>query len=181
MREKNTDLQDSACTAVSELIECAGDNISSGISIILETHKEVCPHYYGNSLLALLDMLGLLVKTCDTCMQDNEAIEMLITPLTNKWNEINDNDKIIGPLFKCFEYITDVIGNKIDPYANTIVERCLRIIASIVESIIHEDNKNEYDIEFAIKAFELLTAIIKKWSDNHKIVDSDYFKIILKI
>lgn len=166
MKESDHELQDASCTAITEMVDCAGESIGCCLETILETHKEVCPVYQGNCLLALLDMIGLLVKACSSAMQDDLAIEMVIIPLTNKWNEIPDNDKIIGPLFKCFEYITEVIGSKIDPYANIIVERCLRIIVKVIECIVHDDGKHEYDIEFAIKSFELLTAIFKKWSDG---------------
>ena len=35
-----------------------------------------------------------------------------------------------------------------------------------MEALSNEDNKFESDVEFAIRAFELLTAIFRSWSDG---------------
>lgn len=65
-----------------------------------------------------------------------------------------------------------------------------------MEALSNEDNKFESDVEFAIRAFELLTAIFRSWSDGKsceigkeviylsivaQISNTDYFTIIIKV
>ena len=123
MLDSDTELQEASCTAVAEMLECSDEKSGVNIEPILQTYGQVCPVYQGNCLLALLDMLGCLVKGYKDQVNHEGVVEMVITPLTTKWNEIADNDRIICPLFQCFQYVAEVIGNNITPYAPTIIDR----------------------------------------------------------
>ena len=200
MKTTDHELQEASWTSITDLIEASSDwregffgdtdpqadtNESSILPFdlqidICKTFQEVWKYYNGNSLIYLLDMMGFYSKIFTKVMKMKDAVEMIMSPLTEKWNQLSDEDKMICPLFDCFKSLAQAIGTGIDPYACIIVERWWRVIAIVVNSIEDQNSKFNIDMEFSVKSFDLLSAVIKNTSDWSLILKQDYYEVLYK-
>jgi transportin-1 len=164
--EGDAELQESVCSSLAEMVDCAQDKAKSFSEPIVMMFLEVCGSCRGKCLLALLDMISLLVCVCSDQFQNEEAIGMIMNPLIGKWNEIPENDKILAPLLRSLLEITKAVKIWMEPYIHIIIQRCLKIILGVYDCLINDENKQEYDVEFAVQSLLLLTETFKSWSDG---------------
>ena len=119
MNTSDPELQEASWTSITDLIEAASDNGQSLLEettpqtdsnqsaslpmelqlYIWETFWEVCKYYNGNSLVFLLDMIGFFSKIFVNTIKQENVIEMIMTSLTAKWNELSDEDKMIQKIY----------------------------------------------------------------------------------
>lgn len=55
--------------------------------------------------------------------------------LSVKWNTLQDSDRLILPLFECFEQVVTAIGPMFEPYADGVYDRCLKILLNVFVEI----------------------------------------------
>ncbi|CAI2383216.1 unnamed protein product [Moneuplotes crassus] len=181
MKDSDPELCESACCSLSDILEYAGEKLAPSIGIIAMTYSQICSTYSGRCLMALLDVVGLFVEIFAEQLRDPQAMELIITPLITKLNELSENDKILIPVLKCVKEVVKVFGNMLDTAFVDIIQKCLKIISQVTNCLTIEGNTQEYDVNFAIEAFPLLTEVFKNWENISSIAESDYFSILTKI
>ena len=62
--------------------------------------------------------------------------------------------------------VVGVLRDKADECIPTMIERALRVIGAVSKGIGSEDGKQDYEVEFANRAFLLLTELLKHWSNG---------------
>ena len=95
-------------------------------------------------------------------LRSREIVDVLIPLLSKKWQQLNDQDKRLLPLFECFEQVIHAVGHEfIEEHVGQIYERCLRILKSILESV-RIDPKDAWSQAeaFFLRAMELVSVIL---------------------
>ncbi len=80
--------------------------------------------------------------------------------LNKKWENLNDNNRSLLTLFECFESVIFAIKSAIEPYAQIIFERCLRILRKVLLSINTNYENLSQEIDFYIRSMDLISSII---------------------
>lgn len=124
------------------------------------TYNEICSSYSGKCLHALLDVVGLFVEIFSADLQEEKIIEVVSTPLVQKYVEISENDKMIIPIVKCIKEVMKVFGPAMANFFPLIFEKSLKIVADVLDCLEHQGVTQEY---YAIEALHLLTDVFKNW------------------
>jgi len=166
MKNKNEEVQEASWSAAIELVACLDYEKSEWIQPVIQAYQNVIGYYKGNSLVTLLEMISLLAKTFKDDMYNDNAVEAVVTPLVSRWNEIVDNDKVNNLILRALIDIIGSVRDKINWQLSYIFGRCLRIVNSVHDSVTNEDNTQDFDVEFAVNSFALLTQLLKYWNEG---------------
>ena len=115
--------------------------------------------------MTLLDLLSLFIDVWKDEVWNVEGANLLVIPFINKLEQTQDNDKMLIPLLKCLKEIVRIYGNILDSSIPSIIERWLRIIGWVYESLTNP-NAQEIDVEYAILSLNALTEIFKVWDKS---------------
>ena len=78
---------------------------------ILTNFAGVLDSYQGAALIALIDCVATLAEVLGERLRSQEIVDLLIPLLSRKWQQLEDNDKRLLPLFECFENVIHAIGD----------------------------------------------------------------------
>ena len=129
---------------------------------ILNNFAGVIHRYHGASLIALFDCVATLAEVLGERLRQIEIVDLLIPLLSRKWQELDDTDKRLLPLFECFENVINAIGDVyIQPHVVQIYERCVRILKNILETVRSDPKEGWVQTEaFFLRSSELISVIL---------------------
>ena len=109
--DPNKKVQEAACSAFCTLEEEARDELVPYLGPILQNLMFAFGKYQAKNLLILYDAIGTLADAVTAHLNHPELITILMPPLINKWNQLDDKNREILPLFECLASVAQALGN----------------------------------------------------------------------
>ncbi|GJR11617.1 ribonuclease H-like domain, reverse transcriptase, RNA-dependent DNA polymerase [Tanacetum coccineum] len=100
---------EAACSAFATLKEEAADELAPHLEIILQHLMCVFGKYQRRNLRIVYDMIGTLADVVGGELNQPKYIEILMSPLIAKWQQLSNSKKDIFPLLECFTSITHAL------------------------------------------------------------------------
>ncbi|KAG0142088.1 hypothetical protein CROQUDRAFT_50822 [Cronartium quercuum f. sp. fusiforme G11] len=161
--DRNKRVQEAGCSAFATLEEEAGDELEPYLVPILTSLVMAFRKYQQKNLLILYDALGTLADAVGTALASPALLQILMPPLIERWQRLGDDDQDLIPLLECLSSVVIAIGPAFLPYAPPIFERCVRLVATNLESFsLYSKNPHEYELPdktFLIVALDLLSGL----------------------
>jgi hypothetical protein len=119
--------------------------------------------YQKKNLFILYDAIRTLADAVKTELNNPDYIKMLMPPLINKWNKLQDSDKNIFPLLECLTGVAGALKTGFIHFAKPVFQRCLRLIENTY--ILQEEalmrNAEQPDKDFIVCSLDLISGIIE--------------------
>ena len=170
--DSNKKVQEAACSAFATFEEEAGARLSSHLPRILQFLMHAFSKYQQKNMLILYDAIGTLAESVGDMLNQPQCVSLLMPPLMQRWQQLNDDDRAIFPLFECLGSVATSLGEGFLPYAQHVYQRCLHIIQRTLEEQKMAEQRNqqeqakgaaadyEYvDLEFIVCALDLLSGV----------------------
>lgn len=93
-------MQEAGCSAFATLEEIAAEDLKPYLPIILPTLVSAFHRYQQKNLLILYDAIGTLADAVGLALNSPEYIGVLMPPLIEKWQQVEDLDQDIIPLLE---------------------------------------------------------------------------------
>ncbi|KAJ6224106.1 hypothetical protein RDWZM_002651 [Blomia tropicalis] len=158
--DTNKRVQEAACSAFATLEEEAGTDLVPYLEFILKTLVHAFGKYQHKNLLILYDAIGTLADSVGHNLNKPEYIELLMPPLIQKWNSLNDYDKDLFPLLECFSSVATALQTGFLPYCKPVFNRCLSLVEQTLKFQV--ENNEQYDQsnkDFLIVALDVLSGL----------------------
>ncbi|UYV65620.1 TNPO1 [Cordylochernes scorpioides] len=126
--DANKRVQEAACSAFATLEEEACTELVPYLSFILETLVFAFSKYQHKNLLILYDAIGTLADSVGHHLNKPEYITLLMPPLIQKWNVLNDDDKDLFPLLECLSSVATALQSGFLPYCEPVFRRCVSLV-----------------------------------------------------
>lgn len=98
--DNNKRVQEAGCSAFATLEEEACDQLVPYLRPILTTLVTAFSKYQHKNLLILYDAIGTLADSVGSALNTPEYVNLLMTPLTERWNRLKNEDRDIFPLLE---------------------------------------------------------------------------------
>lgn len=162
--DTNKRVQEAACSAFATLEEEACTELVPYLGFILKTLVFAFSKYQHKNLLILYDAVGTLADSVGSNLNQPEYINILMPPLIEKWNQLQDDDKDLFPLLECLSSIATALQAGFLPYCEPVFRRCISLIQQTItqQEIANNANPGQYeqpDKERMIVALDLLSGL----------------------
>lgn len=162
--DANKRVQEAACSAFATLEEEACNALVPYLGYILKTLVFAFSKYQHKNLLILYDAVGTLADSVGHHLNKPEYINILMPPLIEKWNLLQDDDKDLFPLLECLSSIATALQSGFLPYSEPVYRRCISLIQQTInqQELANTSNAGQYeqpDKERMIVALDLLSGL----------------------
>lgn len=162
--DANKRVQEAACSAFATLEEEACTELVPYLEYILKTLVFAFSKYQHKNLLILYDAVGTLADSVGHHLNKPEYINILMPPLIEKWNQLQDDDKDLFPLLECLSSIATALQSGFLPYCEPVYRRCISLIQQTInqQELANNSNPGQYeqpDKERMIVALDLLSGL----------------------
>lgn len=133
--DKKKVVQESACSSLSDFIESSDPQLlSQFIEPLLHHFQAYFSNYRRKNLIVLYDTIQTFVEKVGEQLRYNpNFIDLLLPPLIQKWQLLDDNDKDLWPLLECMSSVAAAIGEAFANCAEPVYERAVRILNNCIE------------------------------------------------
>lgn len=168
--DNNKRVQESACSAFATMAEAAGMELVPYLDSILTVLVQAFAKYQHKNLLNLYDAIGTMASAIKHHLNQPKYIDVLMPPIIQKWNTLNDDDQDLFPLLECLSSIAVAMGPGFLPYCEGVFKRCL----SLVEQVLQQDmafrldpaNTEMPNKDFMIAALDLISGLAEGLKEN---------------
>ena len=158
--DNNKRVQEAGCSAFATLEEEAGPIIAPFLGPILRTLVMAFDKYHQRNMLILYDAVGTLADSVGSALNDPVYIEVLMVPLIQRWQSLDDLDPDLIPLLECLASVTIAMGPGFAPHAAPVFQRCVTIVHdNLAASELTGEDDDIPDRTFLIVAFDLLSGL----------------------
>lgn len=162
--DANKRVQEAACSAFATLEEEACTELVPYLEYILKTLVFAFSKYQHKNLLIFYDAVGTLADSVGHHLNKPEYINILMPPLIEKWNQLQDDDKDLFPLLECLSSIATALQSGFLPYCEPVYRRCISLIQQTInqQELANNSNPGQYeqpDKERMIVALDLLSGL----------------------
>eukprot|EP00347_Sterkiella_histriomuscorum_P007650 403348104 len=157
MIDNDQNVQEAACAALAVITESAPDKLLPHIQKPLDAFKMVIDIYKGNALVLLLDAIGQMAQSLGENIRNESIISQLMPILNKKYMDIDDESKIIFPLFECFESVVSALGPLSEPFSKPIFERCVNIIQKFMNKVKEDPDSLFTESEYFVGSIDLIS------------------------
>ncbi|CAH0394310.1 unnamed protein product [Bemisia tabaci] len=161
--DPNKRVQEAACSAFATLEEEACTDLVPYLGYILETLVFAFSKYQHKNLLILYDAIGTLADSVGHHLNKPDYINLLMPPLIEKWNVLQDEDKDLFPLLECLSSVATALQVGFLPYCEPVYKRCVSLIEQTLnQHIANSQNPEQFeapDKDFMIVALDLLSGL----------------------
>ncbi|KAI5963283.1 kap104 [Candida pseudojiufengensis] len=160
-------VQEAACSALSSFIEESDLNlIEKNLNNLLNLFTECFKIYQKKNLIILYDCIQTFVEKMgyENLSADPNYVQILLPPLLNKWNSLNDEDNALWPLLECMASIAATLKDLFAPYAIPIYERSLTILSNCIimdQNCSIDPNINSPEKDFIVTSIDLIDGLIQ--------------------
>ena len=142
MLDPRPKVQAACCSALCTLVEVAGPDPVLPYLPQIFTHVQGAFALYGvKSSLILIDTIGTLADTVGDALCDPALVPLFLPVLMAKFGELEDVDMRLFPVMECLMSVVAVLGLEMQPYAQNLYYRCLRIIGNTMTANAQADVK----------------------------------------
>lgn len=161
--DKKKSVQEAAISSVAVFIEnCDAELVETLLyNELLERFNQCFQLYQKKNLIILYDAVGRLAEKCDF---DEDAMNLILPHLINKWGSISDGDKELWPLLECLSYVAASLGEKFAPMAPEVYQRAWRILLRCVELEALSQNDPSVEVpekDFTVTALDLIDGLVQ--------------------
>lgn len=164
MLDQNPRVQSASCSALSSLIEVAGEEITQHGTHILQCCNLAFTSYGVKNTLVLFDTIGILADNASILFNDNSLVSLYMPHIMRNLSISEDHDMRITPLLECLTSLTPAMKSNIFPYAQNIYIRCLTIINKTLNLDVDEDDDIPKDI--TICCLDVISGMCEGMDDN---------------
>ncbi|EDV23327.1 uncharacterized protein TRIADDRAFT_50449 [Trichoplax adhaerens] len=167
--DSNKRVQEAACSAFATLEEEACSALVPYLEHIIQTLVFAFSKYQRKNLLILYDAFGTLADSVGHHLNKPELIIMLMPPLIQKWNALQDQDRDLFPLLECLSSIAIALQSGFLPYAEPVFQRCVSLVEQTLSQStvqIPIDQYDQPDKDFMIVALDLLSGLTEGIDKN---------------
>ncbi|CAI2335473.1 unnamed protein product [Caenorhabditis sp. 36 PRJEB53466] len=166
----NKKVQEAACSAFATLEEEAGEQLVPYLGEILEQLVKAFECYQAKNLLILYDAIGTLANSVGDALSHPHYVQMLMPPLMQKWERLNDEDKELFPLLECISAIVSAMGQSFLPYIQPVFMRCCLLIEKCVQQnqqhVLTPEHVELAETDFIIVALDLLSGLAESLPEH---------------
>lgn len=165
VRDRLKAVQEAACLALSAFIEEAeGDQVGRYCDDIMSQFLWCLASYPRRNMVVLYDCIQTFVEKMGERLQSAECVNMLLPPLLQKWQALDDNDTALWPLLECMASVAATLGPVFAPYAPPVYERAVRILHQAIEQdqMCHTDpHIDPPEKDFVVTALDLVDGLVQ--------------------
>ena len=169
--DSNKRVQEAACSAFATFEEEAGYELVPYLPEILTTLVEAMKIYQRKNLLIAYDAIGTLADSVGGNLAQPPYVDMLMQPLMDKWNRLEDDNKELFPLLECISSVATALHTSFLPYCEPVFQRCIHLISKSLQQqhqMAGQAGTTEHDQpdkDFLIVALDLLSEIAEALGD----------------
>lgn len=168
--DPNKRVQEAACSAFATLEEESTSELLPYLNNILETLVIAFTRYQHKNLLILYDAIGTLADSIGDQLNQPNYINLLMPPLINKWNLLQDDDRDLLPLLECLSSVASALQGGFLPYCAPVYTRCVCLIEQTLnQSIANNQHPEQFDApdkDCMVASLDLLSALTESL-DSH--------------
>ncbi|PWA81477.1 transportin 1 [Artemisia annua] len=158
--DNNKRVQEAACSAFATLEEEAADELAPHLEIILQHLMCAFGKYQRRNLRIVYDAIGTLADAVGGELNQPKYLEILMTPLIAKWQQLSNSDKDLFPLLECFTSIAQALGSGFSQFSQPVFQRCLDIIQiQLLAKVDPVSAGVQFDKEFVVCSLDLLSGL----------------------
>ncbi|KAM9983707.1 hypothetical protein ACTFIY_000421 [Dictyostelium cf. discoideum] len=163
--DNNKKVQEAACSAFATLEEEADLLLIPYLQMILVTFVNAFGKYQAKNLLILYDAISTLAKVVGNELNKPELINILVPPLLQKFNALDDSNKNLLPLLGCLNQVCSSIGAGLQNLISLFFNRSIKLIEGSLQSHYkyNQDQKgsssSSSDQDFIVAALDLLQGL----------------------
>ncbi|EFA85888.1 transportin [Heterostelium album PN500] len=161
--DNNKRVQEAACSAFATIEEDSDAHLKPFLPDILATFVKAFHKYQAKNLLILYDAISTLAKVVGKDLNKPEYINILLPPLLEKFNNIDDRNKTLLPLLQCLTPICSSIGIGLNEIIVIFYNRAVRIIIDTLTAYKRfKENPDEYeepDKDFVVCCLDLISGL----------------------
>ncbi|KAH7883240.1 armadillo-type protein [Phlebopus sp. FC_14] len=160
--DDNKRVQEAGCSAFATLEEDAGAELAPYLEPVLRNLVFAFQKYQHKNMLILYDAVGTLAEAVGRALSNPSYVDILMPPLTARWNKLQDDDEDLIPLFECLASVTIALGPSFAPYAPLVFQRCVNIVhQSLLQYQAYQQNPDldEPDKSFLVVSLDLLSGL----------------------
>ncbi|ODO06999.1 hypothetical protein I350_04365 [Cryptococcus amylolentus CBS 6273] len=163
--DHNKRVQEAGCSAFATLEEEAGAEMAPFLEPVLQNLTHAFSKYQQKNLLILYDAIGTLADSVGGALGQPAYLNILMPPLIEKWQRLEDNDPDLVPLLECMSSVAIAAGASFITYTAPVYQRCLNIIHSTLQQYSafeqDPDGVEEPDRTFIVVALDLLSGLVQ--------------------
>lgn len=161
MLDHNKKVQEAACSAFATLEEHAQTELVPYLEPILKYLMTAYEKYQARNLYILYDCIGTLADAVRGELNKPEYINILMPPLTARWNSLSDDDPDLLPLLECMTSVASALGLGFQNFALVVYQRCLKLIQNtlIQQQMAEQGQADNPEIDFLIISLDLISGL----------------------
>lgn len=98
--DDNKRVQEAGCSAFATLEEDAGAELCPYLEPVLRNLVFAFQKYQHKNMLILYDAIGTLADAVGRALSNPQYVEILMPPLTGRWNKLQDDEDDLIPLLE---------------------------------------------------------------------------------
>ncbi|TDL23096.1 ARM repeat-containing protein [Rickenella mellea] len=160
--DNNKRVQEAGCSAFATLEEDAGPELVPYLEPVLKNLVFAFDKYQHKNMLILYDAVGTLADAVGSALQNPAYVDILMPPLTKRWDKLKNSDEDLVPLLECLSSVTIAIGPAFLPHVAPVFERCLMLVhTALLNYQAYQQNPDldEPDKSFLVVALDLLSGL----------------------
>lgn len=122
--DDNKRVQEAGCSAFATLEEDAGAELSPYLEPVLRNLVFAFQKYQHKNMLILYDAIGTLADAVGRALSNPQYVEILMPPLTGRWNKLQDDDEDLIPLLEVIPPCSDVADTYARPAVSFLSRNC---------------------------------------------------------
>ena len=159
--DANPSVQESACSAFSNLVTKAAHMLLPFIYEVFQVFAMVFDHYKGSSLFNLYGAISSIFESLEGNVQDLKALELLIPRIMQKFCDSAPDDKNLCHLIECLISICNALGRLFLNNFPILYDKSLKIINNYIMTLKNGDKKTEHEKrELLLRGIDLLSTIL---------------------
>jgi hypothetical protein len=103
--DDNKRVQEAGCSAFATLEEDAGAELAPYLEPVLRNLVFAFQKYQHKNMLILYDAVGTLADAVGRALSNPQYVDILMPPLTARWNKLPDGDEDLIPLLEVRLYV----------------------------------------------------------------------------
>lgn len=162
--DNNKRVQEAGITAFTILVNSARHLVIPYLEPIVGHINIAFSKYQRKNLPLLYDLLAVLSYAAGEKLGQQRFLDVFMPALIHKWNELQDDNTDLFPLFECLSALICSIGPNVAKYVGPIYQRCIRISSNILQQDqMYRANPAlpEADKDFLIVSLDLMSGIVQ--------------------
>ncbi|KAG7351775.1 heat repeat-containing protein [Nitzschia inconspicua] len=169
LQDKNRKVQVSIGSALSELMETAGDLMVPYLQEIYPVIVSAMGRYQGRSLVILFDTLGIMAEHCGPATGENDLPRQYVPPLLSIWNTAARHDpsnRMLLPLMESLATIAATCGMNFQPFALECLDTAMGTIEQVQMELMTTEDPALEEADPIICATDLLDGLCEGLGSN---------------